>query len=72
VGWVYTSPGRNSSWSTPVLGPIQNLPIGNFQDGKQDGVIVWSDNHFYFTHACTTDHPCAKEEPQLLSRQVMR
>ena len=72
VGWVYTSPGRNSSWSTPVLGPIQNLPIGNFQDGKQDGVIVRSDNHFYFTHACTTDHPCAKEEPQLLSRQVMR
>jgi hypothetical protein len=72
VGWVYTSPGRNNSWSTPVLGPIQNLPIGNFQGGKQDGVIVWSDNHFYFTQACTTDHPCAQKEPQLLSRQVMR
>lgn len=70
--WQYTSPGRSSSWSSLVLGPIQNQPIGNFQGGKQDGVIVWQDNHFYFTHACTTDHPCPLIEPQLLSRQVMR
>lgn len=72
LGWVYTSPGRSSSWSPPVLGPIQNLPIGNFQGGKQDGVITWSDKHFYFTHACTNQYPCPQSGPQQLSRQPMR
>lgn len=71
----YTSPGTSSSWLP--LGTsssfIQILPIGNFQGAKQDGVITWSDsNYFYFTHACTPDHPCPQNEPQLLSRQVMR
>lgn len=76
LGWQYTSPGRNSSWSPtilgPIPGPIQNQPIGNFQASKQDGVIVWKDNHFYFTHACTTNYPCPQNGPQLLSRQPMR
>lgn|GEM_PF-1856611 len=71
----YTSPGTSSAWLP--LGTsssfIQILPIGNFQGGKQDGVITLPDNnHFYFTHACTADHPCPGNQPQLLSRQVMR
>lgn len=65
--WQYTSPGHNTSWSplSTSLSNIQSLPIGNFQGGKQDGVITWSNNHFYFTHA-------SQNESQVLSRQVMR
>lgn len=74
-GWQYTSPGHSTSW-LPLFGmssaPVQNLPVGNFQGGKQDGVILWSHNHFYFTHACTTRYPCQQNQLQLLSRQVMR
>ena len=72
LGWQLTSPGRNSSWSLPVIGPIQSPPIGNFQGGKQDGMIVWSDKHFYYAHACTNQYPCPQNKPQLLSRQPMR
>jgi hypothetical protein len=70
--WQYTSPGHGSSWSPlgTYSSPIQSLPIGNFQGGKQDGVITWGpglvpDNYFYFTHA-------PQNQPQLLSRQVMQ
>src|SRR5579863_6044329 len=70
VKWQYTSPGHNSSWSPlgASFSSIQSLPIGNFQGGKQDGVITWGGNggsHFYFTHA-------PQNESQILSRQVMR
>jgi hypothetical protein len=70
--WQYTSPWLSSTWSSlgTSMSRIEFSPIGNFQGGKQDGVITWGggyvfDNHFYFTHA-------PQNQPQLQSRQVMR
>lgn len=72
--WQYTSPGRGSSWSSlgKSSSSIQTSPIGNFLGGAQDGVITWSDDHFYFTHACTAAYSCTHSQPQPLSRQPMQ